>query len=146
MTRRALAAALVAALVACDVADAPVTTCKEIPAGGCPLEHGLACSDPACATAYACLNGAWVLDHACAGRDAAADASPAEDAGPRDASIDVPGASGGPGCAPLESPDCPLALAMSCGASCCGCVDLFVCRDGGWDLWGACSDGGPTPK
>ena len=38
------------------------------------------------------------------------------------------GAFGGPGCADLEPPDCPLGLALSCNA-CCGCEDLFVCID-----------------
>jgi hypothetical protein len=66
------------------------------------------------------------------------------DASVRDVSIDVEGAFGGPGCVDLQAPDCPLGLAISCPNGCCGCEDLFVCRNGGWNLWGQCVDGGIT--
>lgn len=125
--------------------------CRGIPEGGCPLSHGLACDDPTCVAAYACTpGGAWVFDHPCPGHgDAGGDASTADvrDARseayvPRDANIDVPGANGGPGCPDLQPPDCPLGLALACGsASCCDCIDLFVCTNGGWNLWGTCDNG-----
>lgn len=122
--------------------------CRNVPDGGCPLSYGKACDDPACAAAYACEpGGAWRLDHVCAARDGAADAPQPGDAGARDVDIDVPGAFGGPGCAGLQAPDCPLGTALVCpNGSCCGCSDLFVCRDGGWDPWGTCSDGGIAPQ
>jgi len=25
---------------------------------------------------------------------------------------------------------------------CCGCVDLWVCDNGGWNIWAECVDGG----
>lgn len=146
MRAHACLALVAAVLTGCDDATPSVSTCRDIPAGGCPLAHGVACDDPACAAAYACRDGAWVIDHVCASRDASADARPVVDAGPADATIDVPGANGGPGCGPLQSPDCPLATALSCGASCCGCEDLYVCLDAGWELWGSCADGGAVPK
>jgi hypothetical protein len=137
----------VTAAIACS--DAPnEQPCKNVPPGGCPLSHGFACDDPTCEAAYACEpGGAWRFDHACPPRDAGPDAlldAPAAPP-PRDAAIDVPpGAFGGPGCADLEPPDCPLGLALSC-SGCCGCEDLFVCSDGGWAAWGACFDGGLVP-
>jgi hypothetical protein len=126
-------------------------TCSNVPPGGCPLSHGVACDDPTCQAVYACEpGGAWRFDHACpahdGGADAAVDAPPDVLPPPSDASaFDVPpGAYGGPGCADLEAPDCPLGVALSC-ANCCGCEDLFVCTNGGWNAWGACLDGAPTP-
>ncbi len=146
MKERFATAVLFAALAAGACQEASTAdTCKGIPEGGCPLSHGAACDDPACIAAYACTpSGAWKLDHACpprvdAGGVDLADASDARV--PRDVSIDVPGANGGPGCANLEPPDCPLGLAVLCGDGCCGCEDLFVCTDGGWNPWGTCEGG-----
>lgn len=68
------------------------------------------------------------------------------DAGVRDASIDVEGAFGGPGCVDLQMPDCPLGVALTCPSGCCGCEDLFVCKNGGWDLWGSCGVDGAVPR
>lgn len=132
------------AVVACQ-GDLPVPgKCTDIPAGGCPRADG-ACADPSCAALYVCTSASeWRFDSACPARDAAVDAphvSVVDAAAIRDVSVDVPGASGGPGCDPLDAPDCPLATAAACGASCCGCEDLFVCESGGWTLWGACVDG-----
>src|SRR5207237_2559082 len=98
--KRALA--LLFALVACNGDSPNAVLCKDIPPGGCPLSHGVACDDPACVAAYACLDGKWSLDHVCPARDAGADAtldaSDARDArAMRDVGFDVPpGASGGP--------------------------------------------------
>lgn len=148
-----LALALVASLavaVACqdEVND---QTCSNVPPGGCPLSHGVACDDPSCQAAYACeRGGVWRFDHACpphdGGPDAERDAPPDTGRPPRDAAaFDVPpGANGGPGCVDLEPPDCPLGVALSC-TDCCGCEDLFVCTNGSWNAWGACVDGLPTP-
>jgi hypothetical protein len=134
--------------------DATPQPCGDIPEGGCPLSHGVACEDPACRAVYFCLpNDVWQLDQLCPPREAGSleDASfvdagvPDHDAAPppSDASIDAPpGAFGGPGCDELQTPDCSVGLALACGAGCCGCEDLFVCNQGGWDLWGACRDGG----
>lgn len=117
--------------------------CRNIPEGGCP-RSGSACLDPSCAALYACTeDGTWRLTHTCPERDAGAEddarAPDEADAPPTDASfVDVPGAGGGPGCTDLVVPDCSLALASACGAGCCGCEDVFVCRGGGWELWGFC--------
>ena len=132
--------------VACSDGSNPPEPCTNIPAGGCPLSHGVACDDPACQAVYACLaNDTWQLDHVCPAREGgAADAGDSGDAGETgpsfDANIDAPpGAFGGPGCDPLEAPDCELGLVLACGTGCCDCTDLFVCQNGGWDLWGTCS-------
>jgi hypothetical protein len=84
----------------------------------------------------------------CPGRDAIAPTDayvPEAEAASYDASIDAPpGAFGGPGCESLVVPDCALGVALACGNSaCCGCEDLFVCENGGWELWGTCGDAGP---
>ncbi len=143
----ALLLAGLVALYAC--ADQPILACHDIPAGGCPLAgNGAECQDPTCAAAYACdeTTGNWIFDHACppqdAGPEASADAAhDAADGGGFDADIDAPpGAFGGPGCVTLQPPDCPLGEALICSSGCCGCSDLFVCNDGGWDPWGYCSD------
>ena len=135
------------AAIACGDSPQPIV-CHDIPAGGCPSENGAACQDPSCTAAYLCneADGTWVLDHPCAAgeggtSDASADASH-EAATPRDASFDAPpGANGGPGCAPLEQPDCALGDVLACPASagCCNCDDLFVCQNGGWNHWGTCN-------
>ncbi len=123
--------------------------CSDIPARGCPLARGVSCSDPTCEAVYACRpNNVWELLERCPARDAA-DPSPRDaaiEAAPSpsfDASIDAPpGAFGGPGCAALQAPDCSLGLALSCGAGCCGCEDLYVCDDSAWSSWGTCDDAG----
>ncbi len=141
------------ALSACQetVSQSP---CKDIPSGGCPLSHGLACEDPTCAAAYACNpDGTWTLDHACPGYDASAPPSfdaaveagaPSFDASGFDA---PPGSSGGPGCEALQEPDCPLSTALACPSGCCNCEDLFVCdlAGQGWVAWGTCGPSGLTP-
>jgi len=141
--------ACVVAFVACSDDVIELDPCGEIPAGGCP-RRGDTCSDPTCSTVYTCSDGTWKLAQTCPLREGGEDAasSDASDgsldaASPRDASwLDVPGASGGPGCEDLEPPDCPLARVAACPANqCCDCEDLYVCRDGGWDVWGSCANG-----
>ena len=121
--------------------------CTGIPAGGCPLSRGVACEDPACEAVYACRAGnSWALDHTCPARDAAPSPDAAADAPPlRDGAVDAPpGANGGPGCDPLQTPDCARGFALACPSGCCDCEDLFVCQ-GGWVAWGSCSlDAGIT--
>lgn len=130
------------------------TPCTEIPEGGCPLSRGVACEDPACAAVYACREGnQWEFVRECPARPDAGEMDAGEvdagevDAAPSaDASIDAPeGAYGGPGCGYLQAPDCNVGLALACGAGCCGCEDLFVCKRGGWELWGICGDAGIEP-
>jgi hypothetical protein len=141
------------AWLACS--DGPIAqACTDIPAGGCPLSRGLACADPLCEAAYACRPGnVWELRERCptraapedGGGDGAVDAPDARASSSFDASIDAPpGATGGPGCLPLQAPDCPLGLVLSC-QGCCGCEDLFVCASGAWELWGVCGPAGPVP-
>lgn len=142
----ALVVAFLAIASACGDGDTSDQPCTDIPTGGCPLQYGVSCEDPSCLAVYRC-NGdnTWTLDHTCPGNDGGPviDASPidaSDSAVPRDAAIDAPpGANGGPGCDALESPDCPLAFALACPSGCCDCEDLFVCQNGGWNLWGSCS-------
>jgi len=129
---------------ACDDGTA-IVDCRNIPAGGCPRTTDAVCDDPTCAAVYVCkADGTWSLDHTCPPHpDAAADTAsppPRDAAAPRDVEIDVPGASGGPGCEDLEPPDCPLGTAAACPSGCCGCEDLFVCVNHGWNSWGTCDD------
>ncbi|HEX8790020.1 MAG TPA: hypothetical protein VF765_03655 [Polyangiaceae bacterium] len=133
---------------ACD-STLEATPCHDVPDGGCPLDNGAnVCQDPSCNAAYACVDGGWVRTQVCPPHPHDA-ATPPADAGEGgstfDVSIDVPpGGNGGPGCTDLELPDCPAAVGIACVQSpgCCGCTDLWVCDDGGWDLWGECADGG----
>ncbi len=129
--------------------------CMDIPKGGCPGEDGTNCEDTTCAAIYSHSSSCvWTFVQSCPNY------KPPHDAGPPDGSRDAapdgqlrdahlrdagfvlpPGAAGGPGCLDLESPDCPLDLALQCD-DCCGCQDLYVCVDGGWNEWGECGDGG----
>ena len=122
-----------------------IAQCHDIPAGGCPTQDGVACQDPTCQAAYTCnADGTWSLAYTCPAHDSGAEDSTVNDApSPNDAGYDIdapPGAFGGPGCEDLEPPDCPLGEALLCQNGCCGCEDLWVCDDGGWDPWGTCSD------
>lgn len=139
---RALVFVFALASFACSTEET-LKPCENVPDGGCPLLHGAACDDPSCNAAYACTTQGWVLDHVCPVREAGPDTSPPPvDAGAKDVDIDVPGANGGPGCMSLIPPDCTLAAGVTCPMGCCGCEDLFVCQNGGWTVWGYCSDGG----
>jgi hypothetical protein len=167
MRRRSLVALLstgimaAAALSSGACEDDPVAhPCTNIPPGGCPLSDGVACEDPTCLAVYLCRsNNVWELSQMCPaheggiadaaggvldGGDAeAGDAAAGTPTAEFDASLDAPpGANGGPGCEDLQVPDCSLGLALACGPGCCGCGDLFVCNQGGWDVWGECTDGG----
>ena len=149
----ALVGTVLAAVISCSDAMT-VNPCRDIPAGGCPLSNGVACEDPTCEAVYACLpSREWQLDHTCPAHEAGApgdgsseggDAGsdgPAEAARPFDANIDAPpGASGGPGCEQLQTPDCPLGFALACPMGCCGCEDLFVCQGGGWNYYATCKE------
>ena len=142
------AALLVVSASSCQDQTVVPQPCTNIPEGGCPIARGVSCDDPMCEAVYACREGnVWELMKRCPVREAGAgtDAATPKDAEALlDASIDAPpGAFGGPGCASLVAPDCSLGLALSCGATCCGCEDLFVCEDGGWTFWGTCGDAGP---
>lgn len=132
----------VLAVFACDQTTYAVQ-CGAIPRDGCP-NRGDACHDKSCARLYTCgADGEWYPVRTCEGFDP--DAGAFEGAAPRDASrdvsLDVEGAHGGPGCDDLQIPDCTLALAASCTAGCCGCVDVFVCQGGAWRVWGRCEAG-----
>lgn len=128
--------------------DRPVPQpCSNIPAGGCPLSRGVACEDPACEAVYLCRpNDVWELHQRCPMRESRSledgGIGPEAESPMFDASIDAPpGAFGGAGCESLQAPDCPLGIALACGAGCCGCEDLFVCENNGWTPWGSCADG-----
>jgi hypothetical protein len=154
MTRLILPALLVAVVAvalaaACD--DPPaIPQCGEIPDGGCPDDYDADyCSDPTCVAVYSCTSTGWVEGQVCPVRPIEAGAD-VEDAAEAEASvsdvfIDAPaGAYGGPGCMDLEMPDCSVGTGLACGnmPGCCGCEDLYVCVDGGWTLWGECTDAG----
>lgn len=148
ITVAGVAVALVVSLAIASCSDGETPQeCTDIPAGGCPLSRGVACSDPTCEATYACRPGnVWELRERCPARaDAGVKDVVVSESSPSDAAIDAPpGAYGGPGCGPLQQPDCSLGTALSCPASaaCCNCEDLFVCENGGWVLWGTCSDAG----
>ncbi|MDB4936944.1 MAG: hypothetical protein JWP87_3916 [Labilithrix sp.] len=136
-----------AALAACQGDAATADPCTNIPAGGCPLSRGVACQDPSCEAVYACReNNVWELSQTCppheggVPREASSDA-PVDATHAFDAAIDAPpGASGGPGCEMLQTPDCTLGFALACPSGCCGCEDLFVCENGGWTYWATCKE------
>lgn len=141
-----LALLVLGVAASCDNAPS-AETCTNIPQGGCPLAKGVACDDPSCLAVYACRPGnVWELERTCPPRDGGvlADASvdaPREATRPFDASIDAPpGASGGPGCDPLQPPDCALGLVLACPSGCCACEDLFVCENGGWTYSSTCTE------
>lgn len=139
------------ALTACQ--DEFTESCPEIPAGGC-RSSSVACGDTSCAALYLCEIGVWQLAKVCAndGSVPMRDGGGPRDTGTNqfsfDASIDAPpGANGGLGCGPLQTPDCSLGFALACASTeCCGCDDLFVCNNGGWDAWGSCQNGQPVPR
>ncbi len=140
--------ASVTLVVACQQDLTVQQPCRGIPDGGCPA-YDNACSDPACSATYSCApDDTWQLEQICPAHEAGA---PADDAGVVDAAtatgdasalLNVPGATGGPGCEDLQVPDCALGVAAACGNGCCDCQDLYVCDNGGWDLWGTCGDTG----
>jgi len=147
----ALAPLLVVA--ACNNDPSTQVMCHDIPAGGCPTENGadVCAGDLTCATVYSCVNGRWVFDQKCPPR--AHDASVvdtgagADAASGPDVQIDAPpGAYGGPGCGDLQTPDCSLGVALACAnvPGCCDCDTLYVCSNGGWNVWGYCGDAGIT--
>jgi len=155
---------LAASVPACDGTLIAALDCPRIPEGGCP-ESGATrngCDDGACSALYECraLNatgreGSWSFVRECPARPARLDAglgdaaTDAADGAARDAAAvpaDLPpGATGGPGCIDLELPDCALGVGYGCSSACCGCEELFVCVDGGWDSWGFCQNDAPTP-
>ena len=134
-------------LSACSAFDNPPAphACNGIPDGGCPGIGTDNCIDPMCSATYTCeSDGEWTFSAACPVREAGVpDARPDVDLR-RDADFDVPpGATGGPGCIDLQGSDCTLSLALACPSNqCCGCSCVMVCDDGGWNLWGACEEGG----
>ncbi len=130
--------------------DPTFVPCRDIPAGGCPHTRGASCeSDPTCRAIYTCEDQKWIVETVCPEITDSGAVTPdaAADSGvtflERDASfVAPPGASGGPGCADLEPPDCTLSLALACSADqCCGCEELYVCDNGGWIVWGTCNAG-----
>lgn len=133
---------------ACQSEDAVIARCKLIPEGGCPETAGIdMCEDRTCTALYRCnINQTWSQTRTCSPREDAGASGNAKDAAARDVSVDAPpGAGGGPGCAELSAPDCTLLFALSCPSGCCECEDIFVCEDGGWNVWGTCIDGALTP-
>jgi hypothetical protein len=150
-------ASVAAAASACS--DSSLTIyCTGIPEGGCPGDpaEDFCDQDSTCASIYTCEQGnTWTFVTKCPGysppkdagadgsRDATLDAHASADAHARDVGFSLPeGAAGGPGCPDLDDTDCPVETAVACGVGCCGCVDLWVCVDGGWNAWGECGEAG----
>jgi hypothetical protein len=135
--------------VACQSSEVDIVRCKNIPAGGCPDRAGVDdCLDRTCTELYRCnADQSWTKTSVCVGNEAGAvDASVADTRPPRDVSIDAPpGAGGGPGCGDLTLPDCNLLYALECPRDCCGCEDIFICANGGWNAWGTCVGGQIAP-
>ena len=135
--------------------DPPIpAVCQDLMPPACPTEDDAnVCMDVECASVYACDNGTWSFVQTCPNYSAEAGVHPFEAgaaaASEFDAPFDAPpGAFGGPGCVDLEEPDCSLGTALACAGTsdCCGCMDLYVCDSGGWELWGEGVDGGITAK
>jgi hypothetical protein len=146
-----LSLGLFAGFIACQSVDGDVVRCKNIPAGGCPDRAGVDdCLDRLCTQLYRCnADETWSKTTACIGNEAGVttDASVRDARAPRDVNIDAPpGAGGGPGCGDLVLPDCNLLYALECPQACCGCEDVFVCANGGWESWGTCIGGQLTPR
>jgi hypothetical protein len=139
------------AFAACNDTPFPAT-CSDIPAGGCPEDNGAeVCSDCTCRSVYACDNGKWVFAMDCPANPCpeagSGDASPM-DATVVDVSYDAPPGAYGGDCVDLELPDCQWGTAEACAAmpGCCGCIDVWVCQNGGWMSWGTCGNGGLVPN
>ena len=164
----ALSVSIAFAIAACEGSLIAPTDCGAIPTGGC-LDKGDAvdqCQDVSCTALFTCVDdssgqnrGAWQPARECpvrvpVDRDASTDAGDAGDAGdaapftgdggtiPDDL---PPGAYGGPGCLSLQLPDCALSVGYACRTACCGCEELYVCIDRGWESWGVCENDVPTP-
>jgi hypothetical protein len=141
---------LVLALLSCSDTPPPLA-CKDLAPPACPSDSDAdVCADLTCASVYECDDGQWVFVQNCPNSSPEAGVHPADastEGAPKtpDAEPDAPaGAYGGPGCTDLELPDCSLGTALGCASTpdCCGCQDVYVCANGGWNLWGACTDGG----
>jgi hypothetical protein len=143
--------ALVAAVVFACSSSVLRNFCTEIPDGGCPAGAAGAdasnCVDPLCAALYSPdQNCNWTLVQECpdykppmdAGHPDAwadADARVPLDAHLRDAGVILPDTNASACDVDLQSPDCTPQEAVL-GPSCNGCESLYVCEDGGWNLWG----------
>jgi len=148
----AIGAALAVAIIsACDSSPTAQKPCRDIPDGGCP-DYDNACDDPTCFATYLCEpDDTWQLDLVCPAKEAGAVVADAATDAVNDVVdhsdadyIDVPGALGGPGCEDLQVPDCALGVAAACSNGCCGCQDLYVCSNGGWNLYATCDNGAIT--
>jgi hypothetical protein len=162
MKRRlvALLAGLTGSLPAASACSDPSlpALCHDLAPPACPADDDAdVCADVGCASVYACDDGTWTFLRTCPDDSPEAGVHPAEAGEDAPSQVDAPfdapaGAFGGPGCIDLEEPDCPLGTALACsgardyGAGCCGCADLYLCVDGGWEPWGNCTDdGGVAP-
>lgn len=128
---------------ACDPIAVP-RRCGEIPQGGCPIGRGGTCRDAACHALYDCVDGAWTAVARCDGRDATGQGTGAD----QDRECEVVAldhAGEAQGCTPaLQLPDCPAEAAETCADAACrtGCVDFFVCTEGGWSAVAYCDEQG----
>jgi hypothetical protein len=142
--RLATAVVLGLGLVVGACGDEELRPCKSIPEGGCPLDRGGSCDDPACEMLYACFDGAWEEHERCGAGTESTSASVSASSstgGCTPFAIDRTGETGG--CAPdLLEPDCPADALETCAPCSLGCVDFYLCTGDGWTNVAHCSEEG----
>jgi hypothetical protein len=132
--------------------------CKDIPAGGCPIDRGGSCDDPTCSAIFLCNNGVWNIGQVCSPQDGGTagtagtgggdggnnNAACTGDGGPcTEAHLNLTGQT--TDCTPdLMAPDCPVEAAEGCAECACltGCIDFYVCTAPGWVSVAYCDDRG----
>jgi hypothetical protein len=129
---------LLAALLSSGCTSTPLVLCDQIPEGGCPLDRGGTCDDRACAALYGCYDGVWKVVEVCEENTGGA-------GGAECTSITFDRSMETTGCMPpLQSPDCPAAVAEDCPEKACttGCTDFFLCTAEGWIGVAYCDEDG----
>lgn len=117
--------------------------CNDIPEGGCPLDRGGSCEDPACAVLYACFDGAWEEHEQCTAntQTTASVSASSSTGGCAPFEIDRTGETSG--CQPdLLEPDCPADALDTCSPCSLGCVDFYLCLAEGWVNVAHCTEEG----
>jgi hypothetical protein len=130
----------------CGCDSGQIKRCDKIPAEGCPVGRGGTCDDATCAALYNCVDGQWVLHTRCdvttgTGGSGGTHAGGAGAGGCDGIVVDRTGEQRS--CSPpLQNPDCPAGAAELCRPCQTGCVDFFLCREGGWESVAFCDEDG----